>query len=70
MQEVINLIQSGEPIFILRAKDNFSMYLLDMYSNMAKNTNCPEKFIDDLINVAHDFFLWREKNRDKCKNPD
>lgn len=66
--EMCEAALDGEPVFILRAKDNLAMDTLIDYHNRAlanKATNTSR-----ISDAKRKFASWRIANTNKCKNPD
>lgn len=66
--EMCEAALDGEPIFLLRAKDNLALDIVEEYYNRAdvnKATN-----LSRVRNVINKMSEWRKANPNKCKNPD
>lgn len=67
-------IPADEPIFILRAQDQFSTRTLRYYKEVIYNRtiigNLSEKWIAEIGSITNDFLNWQRKNRYKVKEPD
>ena len=61
-----NPIYDDEPVFLIRAKDNLSINVLNTYMNNSDNIEFQEK-IDYIISC---FKKWRYEHQSKCKDPD
>lgn len=58
--KTLSPFKDGEPVFTLRAKDNYSVAVLRLIQNIYG--------IDDA--VIELFEQWRAANKDVCKDPD
>jgi len=61
---------SGEPTFLIRAKDSLSIPTLVAYSNTALYSNCTDEFLDEIETIKENFEDWQMKNLDLVKIPD
>jgi len=62
--------ESGEPVFLLRAKDALALKVINAYIGMSLGAGCKMEFIDEIIKIAKDFEDWRISNTDKIRIPD
>ena len=58
-QSTMSPLNLGEPQFIIRAKDNYSVAVLRLLQNI----------YDIEEDVIIEFETWRKENPDKCKDP-
>lgn len=64
--------QDGEPTFTLRAKDKFSLAIIDNYIYLLETYSSEpnEEHIQGVKEIRQEFIAWREANEDKVKMPD
>ena len=62
--------ESGEPIFVLRAKDACALNAIGSYIVDCTEKGCNSDFIDDIICFSNEFEDWQNKNLDKVRIPD
>ena len=71
IEQIKEIMESGEPIFVMRAKDKSAVAALEYYRD---NTQIYDSNISDWqadLNVVIDKFEeWETKNPDKMKYPD
>lgn len=58
------------PIFVLTAKDDLTLDVLDYYSDAAKDAHCSEEFIKGVDARLREFTIWQQTNVEKVKLPD
>jgi hypothetical protein len=71
-------IPNGEPVFILRAQDRFSVPTIQRYALFAKGveptTEVPHPFdpewLSQVDGVIDMFTVWQQQNPEKVKLPD
>jgi hypothetical protein len=70
-QQVIDLLDSDEPTFILRAKDMLSVSLLKKYQLLLLDTAVlsTANSANDMNGVIKQFDDWRKANLDKIQYP-
>ena len=61
---------TGEPYFVIRAKDLLSVNAITDYKILSVYQKCSDEFINDLDRVIEDFEIWQKYNPTKLKNPD
>jgi hypothetical protein len=62
-------IPSDEPVFVLRARDLYSVTVLGAYLNSVKEGS-PSEHVQAVENVVADFVQWREQHPDLVRIPD
>jgi hypothetical protein len=55
-------IGEDEPVFILRAQDKLTPYIIATYAAMASLSGSPPEFVDNLEIAMDDMILWQEEN--------
>jgi len=60
---------SGEPVFVIRAKDILGPAAILAYASLADDTATPE-FMEALHDLEGEFHAWRAANPDEIKVPD
>lgn len=62
---------SGEPVFILRAKDIFSVMVIAKYLEIVESYGPSDhEFQATIVNTLQNFKDWQAKNIDKVRYPD
>lgn len=61
---------SGEPLFIIRAKDILSCPAIARYQTLAIEAGCDESFINGLNESIGQFADWQADNAESVKKPD
>lgn len=61
-------IPEGEPLFIIRAQDKLAVPAITSYRIHAIEAECPNAFLDNLIEVSQEFQEWQSRN--PVKTPD
>ena len=70
-EEVLKLLESDEPIFILRAKDVFSSATIIKYTEfMIKSGGFTPELEESMHKIIDSFLDWQENNTDQIKFPD
>jgi hypothetical protein len=68
------IIEDGEtkgiPIFVLTAKDQISLSILDYYRALCRSEECPQTHISEIGERIDEFKKWQKNNPDKVKLPD
>ncbi len=62
-------IPEDEPIFVLRARDNFAIETLMHYTQLSDRAKCTVEHLSALSAVMVDFANWRGNNRCMTKQP-
>lgn len=60
----------GEPVFILRARDNHSLAAIAFYAEVCRDSGSPDDHIAGVSAAAAEMRAWRALRPDLCKNPD
>lgn len=62
---------TDEPIFVLRAKDMFSLFLLAQYWDMVEKIGPGNPDFEELVaSTMQEFRQWQMRNPDRVKYPD
>jgi hypothetical protein len=57
--------KAGEPYFIFRARDIYSLRILEIYSQLVDDDGCPDEHKNEINNLKSKFQDWMENNFDK-----
>lgn len=74
MKDPIKMIQTcqetGEPIFVLRAKDKCSIAAIGSYNMACTLLNVDTEQLQETQSMFREFLKWQDNNADKVKIPD
>ena len=62
--------KNGEPYFIFRDRDIYSLRILDIYSQLIDDDGCPDEHKDEINRLKSRFQDWMEDNFDKVNTED
>lgn len=62
--------ESGEPFFVLRAKDRLAPAGVAAYGDVAEANDCDEDFLGRVNDRVAEFQAWQEANPGRVKTPD
>lgn len=57
--DALDPIGVDEPIFVLRAQDSISLFVLESYAMLADNAGCPEEHVEGISEVIRKFRTWQ-----------
>lgn len=73
-KDAIKMIENawagGEPVFVIRAKDKFSLPTLKKYIDTCLDNKVSIEHIKDIQDIYDAFVYWQKNNDDKLKFPD
>lgn len=60
--DALDPIGVNEPVFILRAHDSISLFVLESYAMLADNAGCSEEHVEGISDVIRKFRAWQATN--------
>jgi homoaconitase/3-isopropylmalate dehydratase large subunit len=63
-------VNPGEPVFVLRAQDAYSVEMLQVYLSACRNARLSDEHIAAVVNSGQAFNRWRHEHRALVKFPD
>ena len=69
MQKIVAPYE-GEPVFVLRAKDNAVFAAMTAYADECERLEAPEAHRREVNEVLNQMIEWRASNQTLCKVPD
>lgn len=55
-------IGTDEPVFVLRAQDKLSHYVIEAYRQMAQEAGSPQRHLDNIEAAFQQFVSWQAVN--------
>lgn len=70
IQMIKDCQESGEPFFVIRAKDKCSLAALGSYNTASHLLDVNDEQLQETQKFFRDFVKWQGDNKDKVKIPD